>query len=270
MVGWKIDVGEPVYPGDPVVAFSDGDNLTVSFDVENPPSGATGIVYIVDSEEEPMAVADSAIFTFEFTFAELLGGTVRDSITVSQDLVNLLDEDELDQKYVGNNRRITAAAFLRDRAGNLSAVSNENSLDPEASEDPNIYVLDLTAPTVTPVRPKTVAAKAAGELPDSTRFTALTETDLDIIPLTNGTTLASTTFELNPFELMVDEGLVEIQVTLVTDAGDEVSLSTTGTDNGAKVGGDKLENPVIPVAMVDEGEWGHGSCDAESSGHRSY
>ena len=119
-------------------------------------------------------VADSSIFTFTFTFVELLAGTVRDSITVDSGLIDALTKAG-DPKFIGNNRRITAAAFLMDRAGNLSAltgIDTDGEPNAQPTRDPNIHVLDLTPATISPVRPKT----ATGELPDSSRFTALTET----------------------------------------------------------------------------------------------
>ena len=166
-------LGEPL-ANRPITAFNSGDNLTVSFDVTNLPSGAKGVIYIVD----PLPISGLASLTVRSspspsTFIDLLvEGTVRDSITVDSGLIDALAEASGDPKFIGNNRRITAAAFLEDRAGNLSAVGPDgpNSLNPQAKRDPNIHVLDLTPATISPVRPKT----ATGELPDSNRFTALT------------------------------------------------------------------------------------------------
>ena len=195
------------------------------------------MIYIVDPEDIETA-ADSSIFTFTFTFLELLAGTVRDSITVDSGLIDALKGDP---KFIGNNRRITAAAFLADRAGNLSGEL-ANSPNPSPERDPNIHVLDLTPATISPVRPKT----ATSELPDSSRFTALIKSageGLSIVNLTDGTTSTNHKLDLNPFELSVDEGLTDIQVTFVTD-GDEISLSYSGENNA----GD-LDNAVIMDAV---------------------
>ena len=241
---------------EPLTAINIGDDLTVSFQlVGAPPSGATGVVYIVDSEgllaAEALAegpgfdFADSSFVTFNFTFFELLGGTIRDSITVDSRLI--------DASAVGNNRRITAAAFLRDQAGNLSAAEANADL-PKAEKDPNIHVLDLTPATISPVRPKTAAG-------DSSRFTALIETageGISIVNLTDGTRSSNVEFDLNPFEFSVDEGLSDIQVTFVT-GGDEISLSCTGGNNAGDLDNNVIRilglNPDRIAGADDERSW---------------
>ena len=228
----------PAVDETPVTAINVGDDLTVSFTVTNPPSGATGIIYIVDPKHIGNAlvknIADSSIFTFTFSFSDLLGGpVVRDSITVNSRLIDALpegDPNEGDPKFVGNNQRITAVAFLKDRAGNLSART-QDSPEPEPAVAANIHVLDLTPPTISPVRPTT------GE----PRFTALINTTVSTVNLTDGTTSMNHPFDLNPFEFSVDEGLADIQVTFVTDGGDEISLSHSGENNA----GDLVKNDVI-------------------------
>ena len=207
--------GNPTVPNVPRTAFNTGDILKASFTVSNPPSGATGVIHISDPADVAAGnSADSAFVSFTFSFNDLLGGSVADSVTLAESALNVLAKASGDPKYVGDNRRIVAAAFLTDRAGNLSHSSNENSLTPQAVTDPNIHVLDLTDPVVTPVRPVIAAAKqAVGELPDSTRFTALvTSASLSITSLTDGTTTTGTTFNLNPLEFESSEGVTAIKI----------------------------------------------------------
>ena len=124
--------------------------------------------------------AESSIFTFTFTFLELLAGTVRDSITVDSRLI--------DASAVGNNRRITAAAFLADQAGNLSADNRTEAAMPQAKKDPNIHVLDLTPATISPVRPKTASGRRTSRQQPVHGTDPTDGEDLSIVSLTDGTT----------------------------------------------------------------------------------
>ena len=203
----------------PRQAFGTGDTLKGSFSVTNPPSGSTGILYIADPVDVIAGnAADSAIVSFTFTFNQLLTGAVADSVVLAESALQTLSKASGDPKYVGDNRRIVAAAFLEDRAGNLSHSSDEDSLTPDPVTDPIIHVMDLTNPTITASRPTAAAAKqAVGALTDSSRFTALvTSASLSITNLTDGTTSASSTFNLNPAEFKVSEGVTSINLNYKT------------------------------------------------------
>jgi hypothetical protein len=203
--------GNPDHVNVPRTAFSTKDILKASFTVSNPPSGATGVIYIADPADVVAGkAADSSFVKFEFTFNDLLGGAVKDSVTLTEAAGS---NARLTATAVGDNRRVVAAAYLTDRAGNLSS-SGEDDLTPTPTTDPNIHVLDLTDPVITAVRPKTAAAKQAiGALPDSSRFTALiTSAALSITTLTDGTAAGSSTFSLNPLQFKVSEGGTIIKV----------------------------------------------------------
>lgn len=104
--------GDPTTPNVPRTAFNTGDILKASFTVSNPPSGATGVIHISDPADVAAGnAADSAFVSFTFSFNDLLGGSIADSVTLAESALNVLAKASGDPKYVGDNRRIVAAAF---------------------------------------------------------------------------------------------------------------------------------------------------------------
>jgi hypothetical protein len=155
--------------------------------VQNVPSGASGIVHLTDTANAD-ALPDSAMKTVNFAFSQLVSGSASDSTSVTLGAGDVK----------GNNRRIVAVAFLKDAAGNLSS-SGANDAIPVGITDVNMHVLDVNAPTVTPLSPKSGAT-------DSTYFTGVVDTTLKIVPLAGGAA-ANVTFPARPLKFKTSEGV---------------------------------------------------------------
>ncbi len=197
--------------GDPKKAFKVGAKAKVTFVVTNVPSGASGIVHLVDTANVTSA-ADSAMKTINFEFSDLVSGSAVDSTTLGAGDVT------------GDNRRIVAVSFLTDAAGNLSST-NATDVTPVGVTDVNMHVLDVNAPTITPLTPKSGAT-------DSTYFTGVVDTALTIVSLTGGTT--SVTYAASPLKFTVSEGAKAADVkfadsTLVLSAASTTLTSSSLT-----------------------------------------
>lgn len=174
--------------GSPKKAFKVATKVKVSFVVTNVPSGASGIVHITDTSNAKIgAVSDSAMKTVNFAFSQLVSGSASDSTSVTLSAGDVK----------GNNRRIVAVAFLKDAAGNLSAAT-VNAETPAGITDVNMHVLDVNAPVITPLSPKSGAT-------DSTYFTGVVDTTLQIVPFAGGATTA-VTFAGRPLKFKTSEG----------------------------------------------------------------
>lgn len=185
------DAGGPAGDGKnaslkPKKAFKVGSKVKVSFFVQNVPSGASGIVHIADTANVN-ALPDSAMKTIEFPFSKLVSGSASDSTSVTLSAGDI----------PGNNRRVVAIAFLKDAAGNLSSTTSTDAT-PTGVTDVNMHVLDTNAPTITPLSPKSGAT-------DSTYFTGVVDTTLNIVP-TAGGAAAAIKFAGSPLRFKSSEG----------------------------------------------------------------
>jgi hypothetical protein len=167
------------------------------------------MVHIVDTSNVTSA-ADSAMKTASFTFAQLVSGTTTDSTSIT-----LAAGD-----VKGDNRRVVAVSFLQDAAGNLSS-SGASDITPVGITDINMHVLDLTLPVITPANPKAGAT-------DSTYFTGVVSTSLNIVPLAGGAA-AATTFNANPLEFKTSEGVK----TATAEFNDSTYSLTTAATNAS-------------------------------------
>jgi len=197
--------------GSPKKAFKVNTKAKISFAVSNVPSGASGIVHIVDTANVN-SLPDSAMKTVNFTFSQLVSGSAVDSTTIVLGAGNVS----------GHNRRIVAVGFLQDAAGNLSSTS-ATDIVPVGLTDVNMHVLDLNPPVITPLIPKTGAS-------DSTYFTGRIDTTLKIVP-TAGGAAADIKFAATPLEFKSSEGLKSAKATF----GDS-TLTLVGVPDSIKSG----------------------------------
>jgi len=197
------------HSGSPKKAFKVGSKVKVSFVVTGVPSGARGIVHLTDTSNARIAaISDSAMKTINFAFSQLVSGSATDSTTIT--LV-------AGQDIAGNNRRVVAVAFLKDAAGNLSA-GTANAASPNGITDVNMHVFDVNPPVITPLSPKSGAT-------DSTHFTGVVDTTLQIVPITGGAT-AGVTYAASPLKFKTSEGPQSAAVTFKSTV---VTLATANT-----------------------------------------
>jgi len=182
--------------GDPKKAFKKNSKVKISFFVQNVPSGATGIVHIVDTANVG-AAADSSMGQIDFAFSQLVSGSATDSTSISLD-------PGTNTKIKGDNRRIVAVSFLKDAAGNLSSTG-ASDVNPVGITDKNMHVVDINVPTITPLIPKSGAA-------DSIYFTGVVDTSLNIVPLAGGAA-AATTYSASPLRFTTSEGVTAASAT---------------------------------------------------------
>ena len=199
-------------------AFGIGKEVKVAITPTNFPSNTTGVLYLVTPDSivsDDAVVKRNAKKTSTFTYQAMYLGTARDSFT-------------LGAGDIGDKIRLSAVAYLVDKAGNLSDRTDPTSSTALGFTDDLTHVYDTQLPTVTAVYPNNRSA-------DSTRFTADKTGAYTQVSATNGA-LEPLTPTLKPLRFKVNE----IAAKLVVKAGSD-SMVAPATGRPTIAGKNALE-----------------------------
>ena len=222
------------FPGSTTArAFGVGKEVKVAIVPQNPPTGATGVLYLVNADsvaESDAVIRRNSKKTVNFTELQLLLATARDSFTLSAG-------------DIGDKIRLRAVAFLTDPAGNLSHTATASAPSPAGFSDDLTHVYDTTVPKVTAVYPKT------GTTADSMYFTGDITDSYTQVNVTNSADQAQTP-ALKPLRFKVNEKALKLvakagsdsittTTTLAKDVEEKWDTYTAGTDSLGKAGADQ-------------------------------